>query len=114
MFEYFTVYVDASNACNMLNFQLGQTGVDTSIPARQWSIKVSHNFYHFVGGIQSLGLRILSSVPYNCAARAQPSEPSLRSGHMVLLVDYSLFFRFIQLKEDKCNNSKHNDRLKLC
>jgi hypothetical protein len=34
------VYADASDACNQLNFQLGPTAIGTSIPTRQWNIKV--------------------------------------------------------------------------
>ncbi len=34
------MYVDASPSCNNLNFQLGNTGVGTTIPTRTWSIKV--------------------------------------------------------------------------
>jgi hypothetical protein len=34
------VYVDASDACNTLAFQLGQTAVGTTIPTRSWSLKV--------------------------------------------------------------------------
>jgi hypothetical protein len=34
------VYVDASNNCNTAAFQLGQTGIGTTIPSRAWNIKV--------------------------------------------------------------------------
>jgi hypothetical protein len=37
-----TVYVDASNNCNELTFQFGQTGFGTNIGTRSWSIKVSN------------------------------------------------------------------------
>jgi hypothetical protein len=36
----FLVYADASDTCNQLNFQLGPTAIGTSIPTRQWNIKV--------------------------------------------------------------------------
>ena len=39
-----SVYADASDSCNMLNFQLGNTGIGTTVPTRQWNIKV-----HFTG-----------------------------------------------------------------
>ena len=35
------MYVDSSEACNDLTFQLGQMGVGTSVAARQWSIKIT-------------------------------------------------------------------------
>lgn len=38
----FLVYVDASPNCNTLAFQLGNTGVYTTLATRQWNIKVSH------------------------------------------------------------------------
>lgn len=38
---FYSVLVDASDQCNMLNFQLGNNGYGTSIPAaRSWNIKV--------------------------------------------------------------------------
>jgi hypothetical protein len=38
---FYSVLVDASDQCNMLNFQLGNNGQGTSIPAaRSWNIKV--------------------------------------------------------------------------
>jgi hypothetical protein len=39
------VYVDASTACNTLAFQLGQTGIGTTIPTRSWSLKVFQNMW---------------------------------------------------------------------
>ena len=33
------VYVDISDACNSLTFEMGQLGVGTTIPSRAWSIK---------------------------------------------------------------------------
>ena len=36
----FTVYVDASENCNDLVFQLGQRGIGAAISLRKWSIKV--------------------------------------------------------------------------
>ena len=41
----FAVYVDASQACNLLSFQLGTTGIGTVIPTRSWSLKVI--FYRY-------------------------------------------------------------------
>lgn len=38
---FLTVYADASSVCNMLNFQLGSIGIGTTIPTRQWNIKVT-------------------------------------------------------------------------
>ncbi len=38
---YVLVYVDSSDACNILSFQLGTTGVGTGLATRQWSIKVT-------------------------------------------------------------------------
>ena len=38
---FFSVYVDATDACNTLAFQLGSVGVGTSIPSRSWNLKVS-------------------------------------------------------------------------
>ncbi len=35
------MYVDSSEACNKLSFQLGTTGVGTGLATRQWSIKVT-------------------------------------------------------------------------
>ena len=35
------VYVDASDACNLAAFQLGQTAIGTTMPTRSWSIKAS-------------------------------------------------------------------------
>lgn len=35
------VYVDAAEACNTMNFQLGTAGVGTPLANRQWSIKVT-------------------------------------------------------------------------
>ena len=37
------VYVDASDECNMVNFQLGTSGIGTTIPTRQWNLKVIEN-----------------------------------------------------------------------
>ena len=34
------MYVDASEMCNELAFQLGNSGMGTAITARDWSIKV--------------------------------------------------------------------------
>jgi hypothetical protein len=45
MNKMFTVYADASDSCNQLNFQMGPTGIDTTIPTRQWNIKVSNVYY---------------------------------------------------------------------
>ena len=45
----FPVYVDASDACNSLDFQFGSDGVEAVVPTRAWRIKVgrvyraSHN-----------------------------------------------------------------------
>ena len=36
----FAVYVDASQACNLLSFQLGPAGIGAVIPTRSWSLKV--------------------------------------------------------------------------
>ena len=36
----FPVYVDASDACNNMDFQFGNNGFGTTIPTRSWSIKV--------------------------------------------------------------------------
>ena len=38
------MYVDASDCCNDLTFQLGETGLGTAIANRQWSIKVKNTF----------------------------------------------------------------------
>ncbi len=38
------VYVDASPSCNTLLFQLGNTGVGTTIATRQWNIKARFYF----------------------------------------------------------------------
>lgn len=35
------MYFDASDACHDLNFQLGQTGIGTSLATRTWSIKIT-------------------------------------------------------------------------
>jgi len=35
------MYADASSSCNQLNFQLGNAGVGTTIPTRQWNIKIT-------------------------------------------------------------------------
>lgn len=35
------MYTDASNSCNTLSFQLGQTGIGTTLATRQWNIKIS-------------------------------------------------------------------------
>ena len=35
-----SVYADSSAACNTLDFQLGSTAIGTTIPTRQWNIKV--------------------------------------------------------------------------
>ena len=40
-YPIFSVYVDATDACNTLAFQLGSVGVGTSIPSRSWNLKVS-------------------------------------------------------------------------
>ena len=40
-FNFLLVYVDISDACNALTFNLGQSGVGTTVPTRAWSIKVS-------------------------------------------------------------------------
>jgi hypothetical protein len=37
---FISVYADASDSCNMINFQLGNAGIGTTIPARSWNIKV--------------------------------------------------------------------------
>jgi hypothetical protein len=37
---YFSVLVDASNQCNMLNFQLGPNAMGTALASRSWNIKV--------------------------------------------------------------------------
>jgi hypothetical protein len=34
------VLVDASDQCNMLNFQLGVNGIGTTVATRSWNIKV--------------------------------------------------------------------------
>jgi len=38
------VYVDASESCNDLVFQLGQSGMGAAISTRKWSIKVRSYF----------------------------------------------------------------------
>lgn len=38
---FISVYFDASDACNFLDFQFGQTAVGTSFATRAWSIKVT-------------------------------------------------------------------------
>ena len=54
----FSVYVDASDMCNDLVFQIGQNGISATIVQRTWSIKVIYNmnfraknikFDHFSG-----------------------------------------------------------------
>ena len=40
---FISVYVDASEMCNELAFQLGNSGMGTAITARDWSIKVCHS-----------------------------------------------------------------------
>ena len=40
---FVSVYVDASEMCNELAFQLGNSGMGTAITARDWSIKVCHS-----------------------------------------------------------------------
>jgi hypothetical protein len=35
-----TVLVDSSNSCNMLNFQMGNTAIGTTLATRSWNIKV--------------------------------------------------------------------------
>ena len=35
-----SVYADSSAACNTLDFQLGPAAIGTTIPSRQWNIKV--------------------------------------------------------------------------
>ena len=41
-----SVYVDASEMCNDVVFQLGQTGIGTAIATRKWSIKVRLKVRH--------------------------------------------------------------------
>ena len=36
------MYADASDSCNTLDFQLGPVAIGTTIPARQWNIKVNY------------------------------------------------------------------------
>ena len=35
------MYVDSSQACNDLTFLLGDTGIDTSLVTRSWSVRVT-------------------------------------------------------------------------
>jgi hypothetical protein len=37
----FLVYAETADSCNTLDFQLGPTGIGTTIPTRQWNIRVS-------------------------------------------------------------------------
>jgi hypothetical protein len=37
----FSVYAETADSCNTLDFQLGPTGIGTTIPTRQWNIRVS-------------------------------------------------------------------------
>ena len=39
--QFFSVYVDSSDSCNALTFNMGQSGIGTGIPTRSWSIKAS-------------------------------------------------------------------------
>lgn len=39
-YKNFSVFVDASDACNRMDFQFGNNGYGTTIPTRSWSIKV--------------------------------------------------------------------------
>ena len=41
----FSVLVDASDQCNMLNFQLGVSAMGTALAARSWNIKVIQEFF---------------------------------------------------------------------
>ena len=40
--KFFSVYVEASDDCNMLNFEFGNMAVGTALANRQFSIKVCH------------------------------------------------------------------------
>ena len=42
----FSVYVEASDACNTLTFQLGGAAIQATLATRQWSIKVVHLIQH--------------------------------------------------------------------
>ena len=35
------MYVDASDSCNQLNFQLGPNGMGTAVATRTWNLKVN-------------------------------------------------------------------------
>ena len=53
-----TVYADMEGGdCNNLDFQLGGTGIDATIPTRSWSIKVDFYLSLFI-----LVLIILSTI----------------------------------------------------
>jgi hypothetical protein len=41
--DFFLVYVDASESCNQLNFQLGPNGIGTAVATRSWNLKVIYN-----------------------------------------------------------------------
>jgi len=40
VYTSFTVFVDASDSCNQLNFQLGPNGIGTTVVTRSWNLKV--------------------------------------------------------------------------
>ena len=45
----FIVYADMEGGdCNNLDFQLGGTGIDATIPTRSWSIKVDFDLSLFI------------------------------------------------------------------
>jgi hypothetical protein len=52
------VYAEASDSCNTLDFQLGPTGIGTTIPTRQWNIRVQLVF-NYVSSYQSKWLKIV-------------------------------------------------------
>lgn len=62
------VYADASDSCNTLDFQLGQTGIGTTIPTRQWNIKVSANIYSRVKqlGTYTSGYNLVNEINPSC------------------------------------------------
>ena len=70
---FFLVYVDATDNCNIATFQLGQTAVGTTIPARSWNLKVYFYIFFFnklrvvsIGGEQTHAKRNWQSRSLDC------------------------------------------------
>jgi hypothetical protein len=65
LIQYSSVYVDASDLCNTAAFQLGQTAIGTSIPARSWNLKVRSTTTYFPNESIQVIFNVFKGQPLN-------------------------------------------------